>query len=354
MENYEPHRIVKFRPPPLTGNVGNDGKLSYVVVPWEQLEPDRGIYRMESMLARIGVAANPVLELATDAPDWAESDVSASYAALIRKVGSRVGADDRLRGVILSTLKDDKEEWDAYAEAFEQVPLIADLRQERLIRYFKERQREFGLRIACGEGDWLSCCEAIARQKLSEVWKRQPVLLHVTDEACGPNVAREARRWHAAFSNVEAGLGWRLALRRMTYPQSAASGGSLPVRLWLVNSGTSGIYRDFELRIRLSRRGKRYVIPLRARTREWSVGDIVHNEIAALPIMPSGVYRIGFGLFERRGTPVRLNNRTEPSDGYYEAGELNVERINGDPLANLWDVYDPDGYYPLEDPKLPQ
>ncbi|WP_254450142.1 DUF4832 domain-containing protein [Cohnella herbarum] len=354
LENYEPYPMVKIRPPHLSRNFGNESKLSYIAVAWKQLEPERGAFRAESMLAAIGAATNPVLELTPDLPEWAMRGESDLYSALIRKVGSVVGEDNRLCGVILSTLEDNMEEWNAFAEAFGKVPLIADLRQERLIRHLKESRREFGLRVTCGESDWLTSCEAIARQKLNGVWKRQPVLLHVTDEVCGPNVRREARRWHAALSNVDAGLGWQLELRRMTYPQTVFGGGSLPVRIWLVNSGTSNLYRDFELRIRLGRQGESYEIPLSARTRDWSVGDIVHNEIAKLPEIKPGNYNVGIGLFDLNDKPIRLHIGSGQSDGYYEAGEVNVERADGDPLANIWDVYYPEGYYPLEDPKTPQ
>jgi len=354
LENYEPIPIVKFRPQPMAGEGIGDGRFSCFAASWKELEPSRGSYRLEKLQAGIGQSANPVLELVPDVPEWVEEDASAHYAALIRKVGSLAGSDNRLRGVILAMLEDRAEERNAYAEAFDGVPLIADLRQASLIRHFKERQRGFGLRIACGEDDWIACCEEIARQSLSDTWKNYPVFLHVTDEVCGPNVRREARRWHAAFSNVEAGLGRRLELRKMTFPRDAVAGGSLPVRLWLVLSGTANLYRDFELRIRLAGQGERYVVPLSARTREWRVGDIVHNEIASLPPMPPGVYGVGIGLFDDGGAPVGMNIGGEASEGYYDAGEMNVVHADSDPLARLWDDYYPEGYYPLEDPKAPQ
>jgi len=356
LENYERYKTVKIRPEPPEEADVHGGLITYVGGFWKELEPERGAYRLERLLEAIRSAEKPVLALSSEAPDWTGDDEADSYCELIRKVGSVVEADGRLYGVQITTETDSTEEWNAYIEAFGTTTLFADLRQEELIRHLRERDREFGLRIVCGEDNWLSCCEAIARQRLSEVWKRKPVLLHVADPECGPNVRREARRWHAALSNRDAGLGWNAGLRRFTYPSTVASGGSLPVRLWLVNTGTSPVYEDLELKLRLVRRdgGDGYEVPLQARTSEWTVGDIVHNEIAALPDMPEGVYSVGIGLFDKEGRPVRLSVRGDQADGYYAAGEVNVERIDGDPLANAWDTYYPEGYYPLEDPQAPQ
>ncbi|MFC4597116.1 DUF4832 domain-containing protein [Cohnella hongkongensis] len=355
LENYERYRTVKIRPEPLVEAHLNDGRFNYVEVSWRRLEPGRGEYRPEPMLEAIRSAVNPVLVLVPDVPAWVDRDVSAYYGAMIRKVGSLVDSDRRLFGVLVRTLTDGEEEWNAYTEAFERTTLVADLHQERLIRRLRERGREFGLRIVCGEDSWLSSCEAIANQRLSGLWKRSPVLLHVTDPECGPNVRREARRWHAALSNVEAGLGWNAELRRLTYPHTVASGGSLPVRLWLVNSGTARLYADYRLKLRLAGRdGASVVIPLSARTREWTVGDIVHNEMAKLPEMAAGVYGIGIGLFDGEDRPLRLSIRGPATEGYYELGDVTVERTDRDPLENVWDTYYPDGYYPLEDPQAPQ
>lgn len=356
LENYERYKTVKIRPEPPEEAYVHGGLITYVDGSWKELEPERGVYRLEPLLEAIRSAEKPVLALSAEAPDWAGDEAADSYSEFVRKIGSLADSDGRLYGVLMTMLTDGEEQWDAYVEAFGRTTLFADLRQERLIRYLREQGREFGLRIVCGEDNWLNCCEAIARQRLSEVWKRKPVLLHVADPECGPNVRREARRWHAALSNVDAGLGWNAGLRRFTYPSTVASGGSLPVRLWLVNTGTSPVYEDLELKLRLVRRdgGDSYEIPLQARTSEWPVGDIVHNEIAELPGMPEGAYVVGIGLFDKEGRPVRFNIRGDHADGYYDAGEVSVVRIEGDPLANAWDTYYPEGYYPLEDPQAPQ
>ncbi|MWV47108.1 DUF4832 domain-containing protein [Paenibacillus sp. HJL G12] len=356
LENYEKYTTMKIRPEPLSPkeHVANHGLFEYVAFSWQELEPARGEYALERIKEALHTARNPILVLTPDLPLWVKGYADDCFAALIRKVGSYIDSDRRLAAVVISTLADSKEEWNAYIESFATQTLLADLQNDRLIGHLRERSCGFGLLVKCGEENWIECCEAFARNRLQKVWKSYPVVLHVTDNVCGPHCKREAYRWHACLSNVDIGLGYQLALRRLTYPETVSSRGSLPLRFWFVNTGSSRMYRKFQLWVRLQRGIDSYELPLIAATQSWLTGDLVHNEIIPLQDMPPGTYTLSLGLFFEDRSYVPLNIRNPHQDGYYEAGTIQVEITHEDPLMNIWDTYDPEGYYPLEDPKLPE
>lgn len=356
LENYEKYKTVKIRPEPLSqkNDVSNHGLFEYVAFSWKELEPDRGEYRLEGIQEALNTANNPILVLTPDLPRWVKDDADDCFAALVRKVGSYIDADRRLAAVAISTLADSKEEWNAYIDSFETQTLLADLQNDRLIRHLRERSRGFGLLVKCSEENWIECCEAFARNHLQKVWKSYPVVLHVTDDACGSHSRREAYRWHAGLSDVNIGLGYNLTLRRLTYPETVSSRGSLPLRFWFVNTGSSRIYRKFQLWVQLKQGEVSYELPLLGGTDSWLTGDLVHNEMIPLQDMPAGKYTLSVGLFFEDRSYIPLNIRNQQQDGYYEMGTIQVEITDEDPLMNIWDSYDPEGYYPLEDPKLPE
>lgn len=356
LENYEKYTTIKIRPEPLAikEHVSNHGLFEYVALSWKELEPVRGEYRLEGIKEALHTARNPILVLTPELPLWVKDYADDYFAALIRKVGSYIDSDRRLAAVVISTLADSKEEWNAYIDSFETQTLLADLQNDRLIGHLRERSHGFGLLVKCSEENWIECCEAFARNNLQKVWKSYPVVLQVTDDVCGPHSRREAYRWHACLSNVDMGLGYNLTLRRLTYPETVFSRGSLPLRFWFVNTGSSRIYRKFQLWVRLKQGKVVYELPLIAATHSWLTGDLVHNEIIPLQDMPPGTYTLSLGLFFEDRSYISLNIRNQQQDGYYEAGTIQVEITDEDPLKNIWDTYDPEGYYPLEDPKLPE
>ena len=187
-------------------------------------------------------------------PIWVQGYEPDCFAALVRKIGSYIDSDRRLTAVLISTLADSKEEWNAYVESFETQTLLAELQNDRLIQH-GDRGRGFGLLVKCGEENWIECCEAFAIHRSQKVWKRYQVVLDVTDNVCGPHTRREAYRWHAALSNLNIGLGYHLTLRRLTYPETVYSRGSLPLRFWFVNEGTREYTGSFSYGCSYSRGG---------------------------------------------------------------------------------------------------
>lgn len=356
LENYEKYKTIKIRPHPLPRNdsVSSSGQFEYVSFSWEELESVRGEYRLEKIKEALNTSRNPILVLTPELPSWVKEYADQCFAALIRKVGSYIDSDRRLAGVVISTLANSKEEWNAYMDSFETQTLLVDLCNDRLIHYLREHGRGFGLLVKCSEENWIECCEAFAKQKLQHVWKSYPVVLHVKGNVCGPHIKREAYRWHASVSNIDLGLGYDLTLRRLTYPETVSSQGSLPLRFWFVNTGSSRIYQEFQLWAQLKQGDTSYELPLHAATHSWLTGDLVHNEIIQLPDLSPGHYTLSLALLFKDRSYIKLNIQNEEQDGYYEAGTIQVEITNEDPLLNIWDTYYPEGYYPLEDPKVPE
>lgn len=354
LESYAKYRTVTVRPR-LAAETPADrerGSCDFIELDWSILEPERGVFLLDELKGALHSASNPVLVLRPDLPSWVPAEPASYYASFVRKIGSMADRVGGLAGVVISSLAGGKEEWNAYADAFEAVPILADLHNPGLIRHLRSRNRAFGLLIRCGDENRIECCEAMAREGLHHLWKSQPVVLQLADSDCGLALERDAHRWHASLANAKLGLGCRLELRRMTYPETVSSGGSLPVRLWLVNSGSVKMYRPSVLKLRLRRGDDVWELPIAADTRAWLTGDIVHNEALTLPALPAGAYRVSLGLFDGESSPVPLHIEGLGEDGYFEAGTMEIEE-SVDRLLNIWDFYYPEGYYPLEDPQVP-
>src|SRR5690606_29890156 len=129
-------------------------------------EPRRGEYATERVREANRSAGCPVLVLKPDKPAWAGRYAEREFAAFVRKVGSQIDADSRLVGVVITTMADSREEWNAYLDAFRTTPLLADLHHDKLIRYLQEQGRPFGLRVTCNDRNRIDCCESFARLNL--------------------------------------------------------------------------------------------------------------------------------------------------------------------------------------------
>ncbi len=355
LENYEIYKTRKIRPlfktPP--ANSGR-GQINYITCSWAELEPKRGCYELETLLDKAAKTFNPVLVIKPDYPKWVTDYPEECFAGLIRRTGSYFKKKDiSLAGVMIFSIRNNPVEWNAYMEGFQEITLFADLDNYGLIRFLKDKNREFGLRISCGEENWIRCCEALAEQGLQNNWQRKPALLHVLDPVCGVQVKRQSSGWHCGFSNQNLDLGFQIMLRRLTYPKTVSSMGVLPARFWFVNTGSAPCYGELSIKLKLVRGDETFLIPV-TDSPSWHIGDIIHNEIIQLPSLLEGSYSLSAGLFYKQQLPVYMGIDGECGDGFYQLGELEVDHTNRDSLKNVWEHYYPEGYYPLEDPAAPE
>ncbi|SHL73579.1 protein of unknown function [Anaerocolumna jejuensis DSM 15929] len=355
LEHYSPYETYKIRPTsvPHSKSTVNPGRGQYrlVELTWEELEPHRGIYDLDRLKEALAEVHNPVLSIKQVVPSWLKKGSEEGFIHLIRRIASAL-SDEKLIGVAVSTEEGSPGIWDAYLEAFEGIPLLVDLEQEALLRYLKEKEYPFGLIVNCGEDNWISCCEKFAEYRLQNAWQRMPVLLQIEEEM-GENIRRESLRWHAGLSSCPMDIGYDFTIRRLTYPKKVASKGALPLRFWLVNKGSAPCYLDYSLRLRLEREGEQREFVLNIDKGTWKVGDITHNEIISLPVLPLGEYYLSVGIFFSDESPMELDIRMEEKDGYYRLGTVEVCKDTPVDLAHAWDDFYPEGYYPLEDPQLP-
>lgn len=374
LESYYPYETYKIRPEPLLEvpvNIGR-GECSLLEYSWEELEPERGNYAITRMRECLSTTHNSVLVIRHNPPSWLKENLSLlsqhqeeCFAHLIRRVGSSLAEEQNVVGVIISSEGVSTRVWDAYLEAFDNLPLLAELEDNKLIRYLQGKGHSFGILIKCSENNWIECCEKLAEHQLQNTWERRPVILLIADMMAGPNIHREGLRWHAGFANQPMNLGYNFTLRRLTYPKIITGNGALPVRFWFVNTGSAPCYRKFRLMIKLELRQElqgipseavniEYNFPLHIDHNAWKIGDITHNEILPLPDMKNGIYLLSVGMFLSDGTPIHLDLQAKEKRGYYELGIIEVNNSLSDDLQHAWDNFYPEGYYPLEDPKAPK
>ena len=242
--------------------------------------------------------------------------------------------------------------WEAAADAFSPKRFFVPVNDGVQLDYALKRGFLGGLLAVIGDSA-LDTCEAFALHNAQRLYRRFPVLVRL--EGREKNAAQYAEQWHAlAVENIPgARVGYRIALRRLTYPQELSSGGFAPMRFWWTNRGPGCCLAKTEVRLRLEKEGKYAPVPLNDHPDSIQLADRVYNEIVKLPQVVPGTYRLEYGLFSETGEPLPLCHEGGTADGYYFAGELVIDDRPRPELAHLWENWSADGYYPLFDPKVP-
>jgi hypothetical protein len=158
-------------------------------------------------------------------------------------------------------------------------------------------------------------------------------------------VFEQALKWHVSSFNAKSSpvppewrplvdewlkkMGYRLVLRKLTYPARVAPGGALPYTTWWENVGVAPCYGDFALALRLVGPARTVVRTTDAPVRSWLPGDSLHDGRVFLPRdLPEGTYELQLGLVSResREPQVRLAIEGRTADGWYAMGPVRVER----------------------------
>lgn len=275
---------------------------------------------------------------------WVESSLQALAARLYRNeqvLG--VTLDARMEAPAAQRL------WETAARAFAPKRYYVPVTDGAQMDYMLKRGLMRGLYVRV-DGSVYDVCEAFAENLAQRLYKQMPVLVSFA----GMGEARFAVGWHAqAVENATAEAGWAIALRRLMLPTAISAGGYAPLRFWWTNRGPALCHEKLETRLRLAANGIAAPIPLSDRPACIPLGDRVDNEIARVPQVAPGVYRLEFGLFLETGKALRLAHAGATEDGYYCAGEVTVDTVPRPEYETIWEDYFPDGYYPLEDPPVP-
>jgi len=197
----------------------------------------------------------------------------------------------------------------------------------------------------------------IIESGMSEAWRTAPV----SAEICGTflswrdkqgygekevrYVFEQALKWHVSSFNAKSSpvpkewqplvdewlkkMGYRLVLRKLSYPPRVAPGGALPFKSWWENKGVAPCYEDFALALRLVGANGSAVRTTDAQIPSWLPGDVLHDGRVFLPRdLPEGAYQLQLGIVDRLtlAPKVRLAIEGRGAEGWYPMGPITVER----------------------------
>jgi hypothetical protein len=193
--------------------------------------------------------------------------------------------------------------------------------------------------------------QAIINFGMQDAWKSAPVTLevcwvmqHWKNKGWDVDyIIDQSLKWHiSSFNgkssavpeewrpNVERWLkrmGYRLVLRRLTFPAQVSAGGKLAYTSWWENKGVAPSYRRFPLALRLKGASGAAVLATDADIRKWLPGDNLHDGAVFLPPdLPGGEYTLSLALVDpdTREPRVRLAIEGREPDGWYSLGTVRV------------------------------
>lgn len=347
---YHPFPLTICRPA-YRGYLGEGKELAWVTVEWEAAWPAKEAFAPELLQGTDGPA---LLVPSPQPPAWAQRE---DYPAFLRLLGARTHGGAAFAGVLLERGDREGDELGnvlrACREGFDRAPLIARAADAPLIHRLRAEGMPFGLLLEAAEG-MLTIRERLADLGLQRVWEQAPVFLDARGAREAPEeLLRRAAAWHALASDLPGLKPGKAALRRLTYPQAVTTGGALPLRFWWQVVGDCPLYARSKVRLLLKNQEAQGEVPLGDERLLRPLGDHTHNEIASLPPLPAGEYGVWCGLFDENGLPLPLAMEEPMEQGFFKAGEITLDNEPRPEMLRAWESYEPEGYYPLEDPKLP-
>lgn len=352
LELYEKYPTVRCRPV-CTGEKAASA-MRVIRPKWAHIAPEKGVFHFDLVENPAGPEETVLLHVDLTPPAWAEGPEDA--AAFVRLLGaaleggaSYAGALVELGGISEGAKKAMLRAWRV---GFDRTALVARAEDTALLEALRREGITFGLLLNV-TGGILPARETLARNHLQRVWETAPVFLRAMDCPEGlQELRRVAAGWHALAADVPGLVPGRLTLRRLTYPAAVEAGGALPMRFWWQVMGDSPIYGPTKVVARLV--GENQIdLPLEDEKFIRLPGDATHNQIVTLPPLPMGEYTLLIGVEGADGKLLPLAMDAPLKDGLYEVGKVVLDETPRPELFAAWDDYYPEGYYPLEDPKLP-
>jgi len=198
--------------------------------------------------------------------------------------------------------------------------------------------------------------QQIIRSGMAEAWRQGPVSLEICGtflgwrdkQGYGEKEVRyifdQALKWHVSSFNAKSSpvprewkplvddwlrrMGYRLVLRKLTYPMRVQPNGALPFTTWWENKGVAPCHEDFALALRLVGPKRTLLLLTDARVPSWLPGDALYDGRVFLPRdVPQGAYELQLGIVDRQTREPRvclaIEGRTP--DGWYPMGAITVE-----------------------------
>ena len=297
------------------------------------------------------------------------------FGGMIRDLGSRYDGHAGLESVDLSivgawgegagsselTQKTREALVDAYLEAFPTTDLVMLLTDEATNGYGISK-RNVGWRIDC-LGDmggfsptWCHMSDyypqAIINFGMKDAWKKAPVSLevcwvmqHWLNKGWDVDyIIDQSLKWHISSFNAKSSpvpeewqpqvdrwlkrMGYRLILRKFTYPSVVKPKGELSFTSWWENKGVAPCYHPFRLALRLANDERKVIINTKADVRGWLPGDSLYDDAVVVPAETvAGEYSLSIGLLDPRSDEpkVKLAIKGKDPDGWYPLGKIKVQ-----------------------------
>ncbi|HVN82818.1 MAG TPA: DUF4832 domain-containing protein [Terriglobia bacterium] len=249
----------------------------------------------------------------------------------------------------------------SYLESFPNTPLIM-LLTDRKTNLCGLSRRDVGWRVDClGDmgGFSKSWChmldaypEGIINFGMEGAWKRAPVsfevcwvMQHWKDEGWDIDyIIDQSLKWHISSFNAKSSavpndwwpqvnrwlkhMGYRLVLRKFTYPSIASPGGKLAFTSWWENKGVAPCYHFFPLALRVQSPRQAEILVTQADIRSWLPGDSLYDDAVFLPAdLAPDDYDLSLALLDpwTRKPKVKFANAGMQADGWYPLGKIKIE-----------------------------
>lgn len=251
---------------------------------------------------------------------------------------------------------------DSYLGSFEKTPLVMLLTDEKTNKYGISK-KPVGWRVDClgdmggfGNPNWSHMQDyypqGIINFGMQDAWKKAPV----TFEVCWvmqhwknkgwdvDYIIDQSLKWHISSFNAKSSavpeewwpqvnrwlkkMGYRLVLRKFTYPGVVRPQGKLAFTSWWENKGVAPCYRQFPLALRLKSEKRTEVLITDADIRAWLPGDNLYDNAVFVPAdTPAGEYQIGIALLDpiTQKPKVKLAIAGPEPDGWYNLGKVRVQ-----------------------------
>ncbi|MFO7668019.1 MAG: DUF4832 domain-containing protein [Bacteroidales bacterium] len=254
---------------------------------------------------------------------------------------------------------------DAYLESFKHTPLIMQLSDFQSNQYGLSKAN-VGWRVDClgdlgiwaGEQDGFNHMhdkypQNIIEFGMQDAWKKAPVSLEVCSTIKGWKeklgydlndvryIIDESLKWHiSSFNNKSSGIpeewwpeinrwlkkmGYRLVLRKITYPERVKPNEMLSFTTWWDNKGVAPCYKDYPLAFRLKKEKDTHVLITGADIRDWLPGDNLYNDAVFIPPdLSHGWYDLQIGIIDPLDSEPVIDLAIEGKDqeGWYTLGKI--------------------------------
>ena len=310
----------------------------------------------------------------------------ASFGAAIRALGKRYDGHPDLESVDMALMSAWGESENAeclnpdvmealvtaYTDSFKKTPLLMML-NDPLTSAAIRKHAHVGYRADClgdmregisytadfkvfEKNEWSHMIDLYPRlimeTGMQDAWRRAPVsfeicwvLWHWERQGWDIDyIIDQSLKWHISSFNAKSSevpprmrgsvdrwlkrMGYRLVLRRFTYPETIGVNGEFAYTCWWENLGVAPCYKPFRFALRLKCAAVEEIFVTNARLIDWVPGDSLCDGVFRLNgTLPPGEYSVEAAILaEHEDVPVvKLAIEGRQPDGWYALGKVNIQ-----------------------------